>query len=70
MNQNIGIKGEYVVLLSGAKEIPDEQKPSPDELIAFIGENITISRMDAIKLAAHLLDLPKKVIYKQNLIQE
>ncbi len=53
------IRGEIVVALKGGKKMSQD----PRELLKELSENFDLEKAEALKLAAHLLGIPKKQLY-------
>lgn len=59
------IKGEIVLLISGNEtvEVIDFESLSPEEHVLMLQETYSLSKMEAIKMAASLRRVPKRDIY-------
>ena len=64
-------KGEFVLVVAGAPEVPQEEK-TPEDAAAMVSRLMEegLSRKDAIKQTAQALNLPKNVVYAAALQME
>jgi 16S rRNA (cytidine1402-2'-O)-methyltransferase len=58
-------RGECVLLISSPEKKIVLEHLSLQELVEMFQKDLHLSKMEAIKMAAHLRDLPKREVYKQ-----
>lgn len=63
-DESIACKGEFVVLLDGAKDDPKSSEEEKKMRLLFASVTTTMSHTDAVKLARQLSDLPKNTLYQ------
>ena len=71
--ETVAPRGEYVLVLAGENELPEEERPKDEAWYASLSheEHVAayeakgLSRMDAIKAAAKDLGVAKSVLYKE-----